>query len=202
MGFSERVPEFWRLADRVADLGAVTAALGITGPVVTVAHDWGGAVSLGWALAHRDQLAGIVLSNTAIALPAAGIAGPRADRPGTHPWRSADGLRVDPDLPQRDVAAGPAPAAGGRTRGLPGAVRDGAARRRPSATSSPTSLSYQGIRPGRRSTRSPTGLGALDVPVLLLWGPRDPVFGEAYLDDLRRRLPHADVHRYPARPTW
>jgi len=35
-----------------------------------------------------------------------------------------------------------------------------------------------------------------DVPVLLLWGTRDPVFGEAYLRDLIARLPHAAVHRY------
>ena len=42
------------------------------------------------------------------------------------------------------------------------------------------------------------GLAELaDVPALLLWGPRDPVFSERYLHDLRRRLPHADVQRYP-----
>ena len=44
---------------------------------------------------------------------------------------------------------------------------------------------------------SRTGLGALaDVPVLLLWGPRDPVFSDRYLRDLLGRLPHAEVHRY------
>ena len=75
MGWSERVPSHATLAQRVADLSALTDALGITGPVVTVAHDWGGAVSLGWAVEHRDQLRGIVLSNTAIALPA-GTSGP------------------------------------------------------------------------------------------------------------------------------
>ena len=36
----------------------------------------------------------------------------------------------------------------------------------------------------------------LDVPALLLWGPRDPVFSARYLRDLRERLPHADVHRF------
>ena len=41
------------------------------------------------------------------------------------------------------------------------------------------------------------GLPALaDVPVLMLWGPRDPVFSDRYLRDLRARLPHAHVHRY------
>jgi acyl-coenzyme A synthetase/AMP-(fatty) acid ligase len=37
---------------------------------------------------------------------------------------------------------------------------------------------------------------SLDVPALILWGPRDPVFAERFLDDLRDRLPGADVHRY------
>jgi len=40
------------------------------------------------------------------------------------------------------------------------------------------------------------GLKTLEVPVLLLWGPRDPVFSERYLADLLDRMPHADVHRY------
>ena len=41
MGFSERTAPR-TLAQRVDDLGALTEALGITGTVVTVAHDWGG----------------------------------------------------------------------------------------------------------------------------------------------------------------
>ena len=39
-------------------------------------------------------------------------------------------------------------------------------------------------------------LTGLDVPALLLWGPRDPVFSDVHLRDLRARMPHADVHRY------
>ncbi|MFW2380890.1 MAG: alpha/beta fold hydrolase, partial [Acidimicrobiales bacterium] len=42
-----------------------------------------------------------------------------------------------------------------------------------------------------------TGMTELaDVPALLLWGTRDPVFSEQYLHDLEERLPHADVHRF------
>ena len=69
MGYSERTHTVHRLGDRVADLGGASSALGIDGPVVTVAHDWGGPISLGWALAHRDQLRGIVLLNTAVHQP-------------------------------------------------------------------------------------------------------------------------------------
>ena len=64
MGWSERVPEPRRLATRIDDLDALTTALAIDGPVVTVAHDWGGPISVGWALRHRDRLAAMVLANT------------------------------------------------------------------------------------------------------------------------------------------
>ncbi len=69
MGFSERSGQLRRLATRIDDLCALTEELGLDGPVVTVAHDWGGPVSLGWAQRHRDQLAGLVLMNTAVSQP-------------------------------------------------------------------------------------------------------------------------------------
>ncbi|MBA3720373.1 MAG: alpha/beta fold hydrolase, partial [Nocardioidaceae bacterium] len=53
MGYSERLAEPRTVSQRVDDLSGLTAAMGLTGPVVTVGHDWGGAISLGWALAHR-----------------------------------------------------------------------------------------------------------------------------------------------------
>ena len=40
------------------------------------------------------------------------------------------------------------------------------------------------------------GVRHLEVPVLLAWGPVDPVFSDRYLRDLIERIPHADVHRY------
>jgi acyl-CoA synthetase (AMP-forming)/AMP-acid ligase II len=36
-----------------------------------------------------------------------------------------------------------------------------------------------------------------DVPTLLVWGARDPVFTDVTLADLRTRLPHAQVARFP-----
>ncbi|MUH46337.1 MAG: AMP-binding protein, partial [Actinobacteria bacterium] len=41
------------------------------------------------------------------------------------------------------------------------------------------------------------GIAALAaVPMLLVWGPNDPVFSDRYLTDLMQRAPHADVHRF------
>ncbi|MGO2642921.1 AMP-binding protein, partial [Brevibacterium aurantiacum] len=39
-------------------------------------------------------------------------------------------------------------------------------------------------------------IAANEHPALLVWGPKDPVFLERYLRDLRQRLPQADVHRF------
>ena len=40
------------------------------------------------------------------------------------------------------------------------------------------------------------GIRSVDVPALLLWGPRDPVFADRYLAELRERLPQAQLQRY------
>ena len=70
MGFSERCSAA-DVAERIDDLDAVLDALDVTGPVVTAGHDWGGAVSLGWAVRHRDRLPALVLANTAVHQPPA-----------------------------------------------------------------------------------------------------------------------------------
>ena len=69
MGFSERTGMHRPLAQRVADLAAFTDDLALEGPVVTLGHDWGGVVSLGWAVDHPQLLAGVMMLNTAIHHP-------------------------------------------------------------------------------------------------------------------------------------
>ena len=122
MGWSQRLPEPRRLEQRVADLGDLTAALGVTGPVVTVAHDWGGVISLGWGLAHRDQLRGLVLTNTAVAQPA-GDVGPVLIRLASL-LRSAVTVRT-PLFVATTTRLSPPGAAAGGSGGVRGAVPDG-----------------------------------------------------------------------------
>src|SRR5690606_22391152 len=50
MGWSERTPRPRDLAQRVTDLEDLVEALDLTGPVVLLAHDWGGPIGLGWAV--------------------------------------------------------------------------------------------------------------------------------------------------------
>jgi len=95
MGYSERVEEHLTLRDRVAELTSLTEALDLRGPVVIVAHDWGGSISLGWAQQHVDMVAGVMLLNTAVSQPhgeraPAGSGSGRASRPaGARPYWSA-----------------------------------------------------------------------------------------------------------------
>ncbi|MEO6999994.1 MAG: alpha/beta fold hydrolase, partial [Terracoccus sp.] len=193
MGLSERTPPR-TLAERVDDLTNLTEVLGITGPVVTLAHDWGGPVSLGWALAHRDQLEAVVLTNTAVHKPTTAAAPSLIRIARTEGVRQAVCVATPtfvraaaalsrPPLPRevRDALAAPYASPVDR-RAVGDFVAD-----IPLDSSHPSARTLDAIA---------HGVTGLDVPALLLWGPRDPVFSDVYLRDLRARMPHADVHRY------
>ncbi|MEP6651418.1 MAG: alpha/beta fold hydrolase [Lapillicoccus sp.] len=194
MGWSARPGAPRTVAQRVDDLTHLTAALEVTGPVVTIGHDWGGAISLGWALAHRDQLAGVVLTNTAVALTARDK-GPALIRLAHVPLlREWSCVRTDTFVRAASLLSRPALPRDVR-RALASPYRSARRRRAvgdfvadiPFAADHPSAPMVAGIA---------DGVGALDVPALILWGPRDPVFGERYLADLCDRLPQAQLHRY------
>jgi len=195
MGWSQRLEQPRRFAQRVDDLDDLTTELGVTGPVVLAAHDWGGPIGLGWALRHRDGLAGIVLANTGVALPG-------AQAPGL--------IRLARTRALRDLVCVRTPtfvrAAAALSRPpLPADVRSalaapyGTAARRRAVGDFVADIPVEAEHPSRSAAAEVADrLGELRaVPVLLQWGPRDPVFSETYLRDLCRRLPQAAVHRYP-----
>ncbi|MFB9164945.1 alpha/beta fold hydrolase [Arthrobacter psychrochitiniphilus] len=193
MGFSERTGTFRRLEDRINDLSDFTAALGLTGPVVSVGHDWGGIISLGWATRHKDQLAAVVLTNTAV--HPAGFTLPPALKlalhPAVHQWgtsttsaflRVTHGLAA-PTLSTEVRAAFMAPYRSvARRAGVGNFVAD-----IPATPEHPSWAALDAVSSDIRS---------LGVPALMMWGPKDPVFSDRYLRDLITRLPHADVHRF------
>ncbi|WP_240930362.1 alpha/beta fold hydrolase [Isoptericola sp. BMS4] len=198
MGLSARTGARRTLADRVADLGAFTDTLGLSGadagPVVTLGHDWGGVVSLGWATRHPDLLAGVALLNTAVhhgdddPIPAPlrlALAGPvhRLGTSTTRAFLDTTLALAHPRLPDDVVQAYRLPYRTAAARaGIEQFVADIPAR--PDHPSRP------------ELDRVAAGVAALDVPALLLWGPRDPIFSDRYLDDLVHRLPQARVHRF------
>ncbi|WP_244971475.1 alpha/beta fold hydrolase [Paramicrobacterium chengjingii] len=194
MGFSERTGLHRTLGQRIDDLSAFTAELNLTGPIVTLGHDWGGVISLGWACRHSDELAGVALLNTAVHQP--------DDVPVPAPLRLAGARGVlatatsktsafldvtlslahPPLSPQVEAAYRVPYQQAVRRQGIEGFVAD-----------IPASAHHES-----RAVLDDVadGVTRLDVPALLLWGPRDPIFSDRYLGDLIERLPHARVHRF------
>jgi len=194
MGFSERTGEPRPLARRVSDLGALTDALGLSGPVITLGHDWGGVVSLGWAVDHPDLLAGVALLNTAIHQPEGekipaplrlallrGVLG--AATVATPAFLETTLALAHPPLAESVKAGYRAPYLDAASRGgIGGFVAD-----------IPVDAGHESFA---ELARIADALRYLAVPALALWGPTDPIFSDRYLDDLVDRLPHADVHRF------
>ena len=194
MGWSERTGPR-TLGMRVADLSALTQALGITGPVVSVAHDWGGPISLGWAQEHTDQLAGLVLTNTGVNLPAGSAPPPLIRLARTPALRDALCVRTPAFLRATSALSRPAlPAAIRRALEQPYAGPD----RRSAIGDFVADIPVESAHPSRATLDAIVGRmpELADVPALLVWGPRDPVFTERQLDDLAVRLPGADIQRY------
>ncbi|MGO3333189.1 MAG: alpha/beta fold hydrolase, partial [Brevibacterium aurantiacum] len=226
MGFSERLgheslptphgAEVRRMSQRIDDFDAVvtpllaevagsavphdgaTPAASAAGaasadhPIVTIGHDWGGVLSLGWAARNSELVSASISLNTAVHQP--------EDAPIPAPLRATlagpmlptatvvtDGfLRVtmslgDLDPAIKDAFRSPYENAS-RRHGIGGFVAD-----IPVDENHPSHSELQ---------RVGADIAAIEHPALLVWGPKDPVFLERYLRDLRQRLPQADVHRF------
>ena len=212
MGYSERLAHaglptthgtgYRRIADRVSDFDAVVRALltetanadgAQEHPVVTIGHDWGGMISLAWAARNPSLVDAVISLNTGVHQP--------DDTPLPLPLRAA---LSGPVLPAATVltdaflrttlSLGQGP--------LSPEIRD--AFRSPYRTADRRAGigAFVADIPAERSHPSYTELqqlaqdvAGLDVPALLVWGPKDPVFVERFLRDLRLRLPQADIHR-------
>lgn len=192
MGYSERVGAR-PYRDRVRDIDDLLQAMDVTGPVWLAAQDWGGAIAMGHAVAHPDRVAGMVLSNTGIAVPA-GRRAPwlikLAASTGFHrlSTRSTSlfvrGTPFLPSLPlsrvQRRALAAPYRSAAAR-EAVAGFVADV-----PFDDSHPSAADIAAVA---------DALPSLTMPVRLVWGSRDPVFNDDFAEDLRARFHDVQLHR-------
>ncbi|KQT99353.1 alpha/beta fold hydrolase [Sanguibacter sp. Leaf3] len=194
MGFSERTGSPRGLPQRVRDLDALTTALGLDGPVVTLGHDWGGVVSLGWAVDHPERLLAATVLNTAV------------HQPESDPIPALLRLTLQGPVLGRATVSTPGFLATTLALARPALsreVRDGfmapylRADRRGGIGAFVADIPVDETHPSHAELdRIAEGLRSLTVPALALWGPRDPIFSDRYLDDLMDRLPQLDVHRF------
>lgn len=194
MGYSERTGTKRNLAQRVDDLGSLTSILGLTGPVIVVAHDWGGPISLGWALDHRDMVAGVCLLNTAVHQPAGSPAPALIRAARWSPVRNAVTVATPTFIRGTTALSfGRLPKEVAQAYAAPYAT----AERRLAVGTFVADIPLEGDHPSANTLDAiAEGVRDLEVPALLLWGPGDPVFSDRYLHDLEERLPQAQVHRY------
>ena len=196
MGFSDRV-ERRRYADRVRDLDDVVVALGLPArsPLVVAAHDWGGAIAMGWVVQDPQQIAGLILCNTGIAVPKG---------------RSAPSIiRLAAWAPILDLVCRGTPVFVEGTLRLSGRRldrRDRQAFRAPyrSAPARAAIADFVDDIPLREGHPSEATLAAVAdrlegvrAPVLLAWGAKDPVFDDDFAADLADRFPDATLQRFP-----
>ena len=185
MGWSSRATPR-TLEARVAELVAFCQQH-TSGPLVLVAHDWGGPVALG-AISSLDVRA-VILGNTGVALPE-GVPMPPliatarrfVDLACRRTGAFVDSTALMTAKEHRSALRAPYRSAD-RRRAVADFVAD--------IPLSESDVSWQSLQ------RSAGNLEALTVPLLLVWGGRDPVFSDRFLADLVRRAPHADVHRFP-----
>jgi pimeloyl-ACP methyl ester carboxylesterase len=187
------------LRRRVSDLGAFIDAMNFEQPISIVAHDWGGAIALAWAVDHVDRVDKLVLFNTgAFPLP--------ADK--SMPWSlSAARLPVLGDFAVRRLNAFSRGALvmGSGQRWLPAEARRGLTDPYDSPAHrvavhrfvkdiplKPTDPAYDVL--ARTEERLPL---LREKPTQMFWGMKDPVFDEVVLDHLVELMPQAVVHRYP-----
>lgn len=231
MGFSERTHldlngERRSLEDRIADLGDFTRTLGLDEthkPLVILAHDWGGLVSLGWALEHRSILSGVMLTNTAVFhdgvenIPAALRLALGVHELGTKDSTAFLDVTLglaqnEGQLPVPGIEGASSTALAGPVQKQPRALypsklNDGIRRTYRAPYAHPTwregIRNFVGDIPTGTSIPSFTHMNRiaeeiqkLDVPAFFQWGTKDPVFQRRYLFDLMRRMPQAQVHRY------
>jgi pimeloyl-ACP methyl ester carboxylesterase len=187
----------YTLEQRIADFSRFMSFLDLDEPVTLVVHDWGGAIALGWAVEHLDEVGRLVLFNTAafhlppskrvpMALGAVRM-WPIGDLAVLHLnafARVATTVAVTRRMPSEVRAAYLAPYDRPATRvATLQFVKD--------IPLAPDDAAYAAI------TRISDRLHVLrDRPVLICWGMKDFVFDDVILARWLEIYPHAEVHTF------
>lgn len=181
--------DYYTLEQHIQNLEAFCAKLGLK-RIVPVVHDWGGPIGAGYATRHPDNIRGLVVLNTWAF----------AGQPRLPTWFR---LMMKPKIGdylygRRNRFVEKLLPSATHTH-VPDAVMD--AYRHPF----PTRSSREGVVAfPRMIPTSPDhddwetlaevedGLDALDVPAIILWARKDPVFNEEIANMWRDRLPAAE----------
>ncbi len=195
MGYSERGSRR-SYVERVSDLDDVIGLLHIdtSVPRYLVAHDWGGAIAMGWAVAHAGEFDGLILCNTGIAVPDGRSAPALIRLAGSRPFRQLVCRRTPLFVESATRLSG---------KRLSAVDREAFRAPYRKARMRSAIADFVGdvpLRPGHQSEAALSAvadrLGSITAPVLLVWGAADPVFNDDFAADLSARFRDVSVHRF------
>lgn len=187
------------LEQRVKDLDALIASLGIEQKLTLVVHDWGGMIGCAWAVRNPERIARLVIMNTAA-------------------FHLPQGKKLPPALKIcRETQFGAFLVQGlnifARGAALVGCKRKKMDAELRKAYCAPynnwknrvATLRFVQDIPLTTEDRgydfvsaTAAGLKQLEnLPICFFWGERDFVFDKYFLNEWRSIYPHADFHLYP-----
>lgn len=198
-GLSDK-PRDWRydLVGHLQNVETLVLALDLR-RITLVVHDWGGPIGFGFARRHRERIARLVVTNTA-AFPGKA---PLRLRICRVPWvgeilvRQLNGFA---GLATSLAVSRPLSKAARTGYRLPyrsPADRIAIARFVQDIPLTPRDRSWEELRAIETSLESFRRL-----PACIVWGERDAVFTPQFLEEWRKRLPHADVHGLEEAGHW
>ncbi len=201
-GLSDTPPESayrYTLSSRVADLEALLDHLGLTRPLTLFLHDWGGLIGMGYAARHPESVSRLVIFNTA------GFLLPPGRRLHWSLKFARDSSLAAWLILRFNAFTRLAVRLGCWARRMPSETR----RAYTSATDSPERrrVTLRFVQDIPLSDRDPAYASILEAqnglvrfshtPVLICWGEKDFIFNRDFLSEWMRRLPQAEVHRFP-----
>ncbi len=193
MGLSARPDRFLRLADRLADIEALLAHLGI-GEFDLGVHDWGGAIGFGVAGRWPDRVGRILVTNTGAFLSdriPARIALCRAPLIGRFIVQSLNGFAWPATWMSVEQPLSPAAKAGFL-------APYGSASVRRAVADFVADIPIEAEHPTRPVLAAVEASleGLKGKPMLLCWGMRDFCFDRSFLEGFVARFPSAEQLRF------
>lgn len=192
MGLSDKPARFVRLAERIAHVESLLAALGL-GKFSLCVHDWGGAIGFGVATRAPERIEKLVASNTA-AFRSRNM--PRRIALCKLPWLGSFFVKT------LNAFAWPATFMAVR-KPLPPAVRAGFLFPYRTARSREAVANF--VRDVPMTKRHPSWATLVEIeqalprlaekPLLLPWGSADFCFGDDFLKEWQERFPRAKTLR-------
>jgi pimeloyl-ACP methyl ester carboxylesterase len=187
------------LQRRIDDLERLLEGLGVRERATLVVHDWGGMIGLGWALRDARRLARLVVLNTSAFLK------PADKRLPWQLWVVRNVSSLGAPLVRGFNAFARGAARLGTSKGMSRRIRNAYCAPYDSWRNRLATLRFAQdipLKPGDVSYDAARFVDerfdyAANIPVMICWGKGDFVFDRHFLKEFRRRLPAAEVHKFP-----